>query len=190
MRFTLKVIAIFVAAFVGLSWAARGFPVWVVKVEPLRPDARVPTFGQSIEKGRRVDWENSKTSQSDGNAERDALRLATLQAANAYALSPCDQTMKANLVRALTAYATAWAEMAGCKNGTCFGGDARLDAAAAAFRTPADERVREALGEAFQQGGVTRDDFPASVRSWVLMFPKSRGFVKEACGAPVKRRVG
>ena len=60
--------------------------------------------------------------------------------------------------------------MAGCKSGVCNGDDKKLDAAAAAFQTPADVRVREELQGAFEQGGITRDDFPKAIRTHVLMF--------------------
>ena len=49
-----------------------------------------PSFDESVNEGIRKDWENSKTSQSDGNKERDKLRLALWQAAIGYKLSPCD----------------------------------------------------------------------------------------------------
>jgi len=49
-------------------------------------------------------------------------------------------------------------------------GSARLDAAAAAFKTPADIRVHEALRRAIEQGGISRDDFPRSLRNHVFMW--------------------
>jgi hypothetical protein len=132
LRFGLIAVGLFVAAFVGISWASKGFPVMALRLEPLKPDARIPTFEESVKQGLRKDWENSKTAQSDNNKERDKLRLELWQAAIGYNLSPCDKTMKKNLVEALTKYISAWSEMAGCRNGYC-GDDKRLDAAAAAF---------------------------------------------------------
>src|ERR1700752_2799860 len=102
-RFFLVAIALMVGAFVGVSWASKGFPVMSIRVVPLKPDARIPTFEESVKQGIRKDWENSKTSQSDSNKERDQLRLATLQAATAYELSPCDGTTRKNLIEAMTA---------------------------------------------------------------------------------------
>jgi hypothetical protein len=173
MRFTLAAIALFALAFIGISWANKGFPVMAMRVEPLKPDARIPTFEASVKQGLREDWENSKTAQSDGNKERDKLRLALLQAAIGYKLSPCDGTMKKNLVAALTNYTNAWSEMAHCKPGAgaCPGNiDQRLDAAAAAFKSPADISVHKALRDAVNQGGLTRDDFPGSIRNSVFMW--------------------
>jgi hypothetical protein len=141
----------------------------------------VPTFEESVKKGIRKDWEVSKTAQGDGDPKREALRLAVLQAANAFALSPCDATMKKNLVEALSAYAKAWTEMAGCKFGVCGGDDRKIDTAAASFSTPSDMRVREAVRAAFEKGGVSREDFPGSIRLWVTMLAGDPGDPVSAC---------
>lgn len=181
IRFMLIAVSLFGLTFVGISWASKGFPVMAMKAEPMKPDARIPTFEESVKKGIRKDWENSKTAQGDGDAKREALRLAALQAANAYALSPCDSTMKKNLVEALSAYAKAWSEMAGCKFGVCSGDDRKIDSAAASFSTPADMRVREAIGTAFEKGGISREDFPNSIRLWVTILANNPGDPVSAC---------
>ncbi len=181
IRFMLVAVGLFGLTFIGISWANKGFPVMAMKVEPLKPDARIPTFEESVKKGIRKDWENSKTAQGDGDPKREALRLAALQAANAYALSPCDSTMKKNLVEALSAYAKAWTEMAGCKFGVCSGDDRKIDGAAASFSTPADMRVREAISAAFEKGGISREDFPGSIRLWVMMLANNPGDPVSAC---------
>ena len=185
LRFGFLTVALFALAFIGISWASKGFPVMAMRseapkpqvrvapshAEPARPDAaRIPTFEQSVKEGLRKDWENSKTAQSDGDKARDKLRLELWQAAIGYNLSPCDATMKKNLVEALGRYTSAWAEMAGCRSGGCSGDDKRLDAAAAAFKTPADLRVHQTLREAIEKGGIAREDFPKAIRNNVLMF--------------------
>jgi hypothetical protein len=142
---------------------------------------QVPTFEESVKKGIRKDWEASKTAQGDGDPKREALRLATLQAANAFALSPCDATMKENLIEALSAYARAWTEMAGCKFGVCGGDDRKIDTAATKFSTPADMRVRQAVRAAFETGGISREDFPGSIRLWVTMLAGDPGDPVSAC---------
>jgi len=172
-RFALLAVGLFALAFIGISWASKGFPVMAMRAVPLKPDARLPTFEESVKRGLRKDWEDSKTSQSDGNGERDKVRLELLQASNAYKLSPCDDTMKKNFVTALTNYTQAWYAMAYCRAGV--GGcpnssNDRLDAAAAAFKTPADVRVHQALRDAIEQGGVSRDDFPRLLRNHVFMW--------------------
>jgi hypothetical protein len=42
-------------------------------------------------------------------------------------------------------------------------------------------RVREALRGAFEKGGISRDDFPASIRLWVLMLVGDPGDPVLAC---------
>lgn len=173
LRFALLTVGLFVLAFIGISWGQKGFPVMAMRVEPLKPDARLPAFEESVKKGIRKDWENSKTSQSDGNKERDKLRIALLQASIGYKLSPCDDAMKKNLVEALTNYTKAWSAMAHCKagvDGCPASSDERLDAAAAAFKSPADIRVHQALREAVDQGGLKREDFPVAIRNNVFMW--------------------
>jgi len=101
-RFALLAVGLFALAFIGVSWGGKGFPVMVMRAVPVEPDGRLPSFDESVNEGLRRDWENSKTSQSDGDSGRDKLRLDLLQAANAYQLSPCDDTMKRNFVTALT----------------------------------------------------------------------------------------
>jgi hypothetical protein len=199
LRFSIVAAGLFAMAFIGISWANKGFPVMAnpimanpiiaMRVAPLQPDARVPTFEQSVKQGLRKDWENSKTAQGDGDPKRETLRLEALQAATAFALSPCDATMKKNLVEALSAYARAWTEMAGCKFGVCGGNDNKIDAAAAAFATPADMQVRAALRTAFEKGGVSRGDFPNSIRLWVTMLVGDPGDPVSAC-ATGKRAEG
>jgi hypothetical protein len=143
--------------------------------------AQVPTFEESAKKSTRKNGEAFKTAQGDGNPKREALRLAALQAANAFAVSPCDATMKKNLVETLSAYAKAWTEMAGCKSGSCGGDHGRIDAAAATFSTPSDMRVRQAVYAAFETGGISRDDFPDSIRLWVTMLAGDPGDPVSAC---------
>jgi hypothetical protein len=176
LRFTLIAAGLFALAFIGVSWGNMGFPVMTVGVVPLKPDARIPTFAEAVKKGQREDWVNSKTNQSDGNAARNKLRLDLLQASTAYKMSPCDDTMKKNLVAALSSYVKAWSDMAFCKPGV--GGcpsssDERLDTAAATFKTPADANMQKTLREAIGQGGISREDFPGDIRRHVFLFSGS-----------------
>jgi len=173
LRFTLLTVGVFALAFVGISWSQKNFPVMAVKVEPLRPDARIPTFEENIKRGIRKDWEVSKTPQRDGDKQRDKVRIALLRASIGYKLSPCDATMKKNLVQALTDYTHAWKALAFCKagvDGCPARSDDRLDAPAAAFKSPADIRVHQALREAVDQGGLSKEDFPSSIRQNVFMW--------------------
>ena len=181
IRFTLIAVALFGLTFVGISWANKGFPVMAMKAAPMKPDARVPTFEESVKNGARKEWENSKTAQGDSDPKREALRLELLQAANAYALSPCDPTMKKNLVQALSNYAKAWSDMAGCKFFVCSGDHRRIDTAAASYSTSSDARVRQAVQAAFEKGGISREDFPGSIQLWVTMLAGDPGDPESPC---------
>jgi hypothetical protein len=61
LRFILCAVGVFAAAFIGISWASKGFSLMTVRALPMKPDARIPTFEESVKKGIRKDWENSKT---------------------------------------------------------------------------------------------------------------------------------
>src|SRR4051794_13652991 len=130
LRFIGAASAAFLVAFAGVSWAVRGFPLpdgpWrgIVQtasieiasnlaaparesgtvVTPLSPLVDKTFGGPEAKEFERKAWLAQHTSQSDKNPKLDALRMDALQAATAYKLSPCDKTMKQNLVEALTAY--------------------------------------------------------------------------------------
>jgi hypothetical protein len=60
-----------------------------------------------------------------------------LQAGNAYAMSPCDETMKSNLIAAVTAYTRAWQEKMDCprpQNMLMFCSDKKIKEVADTFR--------------------------------------------------------
>jgi hypothetical protein len=175
-RFILYVCMAFITAFVGVTWGARGFPVHFsgpVNVAPLQPTVTA-TFGdQSAKDYERKMWEAEHTAQSDNFPKLDKIRLETLQAANAYAMSPCDETMKSNLIAAVMAYTRAWQKRMDCprpQNMLMFCGDKKLKEVAAAFSTPLDIRVKAALFKAFDQRGIVKADFPADMRFDVLQF--------------------
>jgi hypothetical protein len=175
-RFALYVCMAFVTAFVGLSWAARGFPTRLASpdnVGQLQPTLTA-TFGdESAKEYERKTWEASKTAQSEKNPKLDAIRLDALQAANGYAMSPCDRTMKLNLIAALTAYTRAWQNKLDCPrpmNMLVFCSDQKLKDTAATFSTPLDMRVQEAFAAAFDQKGILKTDFPEAVRWDMLQF--------------------
>ncbi|MGJ4941814.1 hypothetical protein ACQR1W_14660 [Bradyrhizobium sp. HKCCYLS1011] len=174
IRFIAFVVMAFVTAFVGVSWVVRGFPIYTPSPHIV---AELPALvdksfgGKDAEEFERKAWVAQHTSQSDKNPKLDALRLDALQAATAYKMSPCDETMKRNLVDALTAYARAYQAKLGCSPSMrMFCGDKKIKEAADTFSTPLDQRVKEALFEAFDQKGVVRADFAGDVREEVLQF--------------------
>ncbi|WP_245310878.1 hypothetical protein [Bradyrhizobium valentinum] len=128
------------------------------------------TFGdESAKDYERKRRESGHTAQSGTNSSLDKIRLETLQAATGFEMSPCDSNMKKNLIEALTTYTRAWQTKLDCPV-KMFCNDEKLKAAAEAFSTPLDLRVKEALERAFRQPGIAKTDFPESVRFDVLHF--------------------
>jgi len=174
IRFVAFVVMAFVTAFVGVSWAVRGFPTQTPSpqiVAPLSALVDAKFGGEDAREFERKAWVAQHTAQSDKNPKLDALRLDALQAATAYKMSPCDDTMKRNLVEALTAYTRAYLAKLDCSpRMMMFCGDKKIKDAADTFSTPLDKRVKDALFEAFEQKGVVRADFAGDVREEVLQF--------------------
>jgi hypothetical protein len=173
--------------FTGVSWLSSGAPVPMVRVTPLQPNAALPTFAEARERVSREAWTESKTSAGDYDPVRDGLRLELMQAANAYSLSPCSPVIKANLVTALTAYATAVAEKMGCGSVMC-GNAARASAGAEMFSTPLDKRAREAAADAFDKGGITVKEFPSALRLTLARVVRTQGDAESACARTAGRR--
>lgn len=174
IRFVLFVCMAFATAFVGVSWAARGFPILSFEfTRPLQPTVTA-TFGdQSAKDYERKMWEAEHTAQSDGDSKLDKIRLEALQAGNAYTLSPCGETTKLNLIAAVTAYTRAWQKKMDCprpQNMLMFCSDKKLKEVADTFSTPLDIRVKAALHEAFEQRGIVKADFPEDLRRDMLQF--------------------
>jgi hypothetical protein len=181
-RFVLLVSMVFVTAFVGVTWMRRGFPIDMAAIGPsvpvvstsqLSPLLTTTFGGQNARDHERKTWEAQHTLQSDGDGELDAIRMEALRAANAYKLSPCGETTKADLIAAVTAYARAWQKKLDCPRPTnmlMFCGDEKLKKVAATFSTPLDIHAREALHEAFDQRGIVKADFAEDVRRDVLPF--------------------
>jgi hypothetical protein len=186
-RFVLFVFMAFTMAFVGTFWAARGFPVGSfnpVSVQPVQATLTT-TFGDNSGEKKREQLVEEQLRDPE-NAKRNPLRADALQAATGYALSPCDKTMKANLVAATGAYATPFNE--GRKCNTMFTNcDAVMDKNAAAYSTPVDLRVRAALHEAFEKGGISAADFPSELRMAVMSLANSQGNPVSACATSAQR---
>jgi hypothetical protein len=186
-RFILYVAMTFITAFVGVFWAARGFPMYFpspITLAPVQP-SRIPTFGDhSADKGRERLVEEQL--QNPENAKRNPLRADAIQAATGFALSPCDKTMKANLVAAAQAYARPLREMQKCNR---FLADCTpvIDKAIAAYATPYDVRVKQALHEAFEKGGIGTADFPPELQLVVASLASSAGSPVSACDTSAER---
>lgn len=170
VRFTVYAAIAFVTAFVGVSWAVRGFPMHSSRTVTALQPTTLPKFGDTGDTDeKRKEREAIAQAESVRDPALDKIRLDTLQAANAYSLSPCDKTMKANLVAALTAYTQAWQRVLGCSSSRMLCPDANRTRAATTFSTSLDKRVKEAVGKAFEQKGIVKADFPSSVQFDMLL---------------------
>ncbi len=172
-RFVLFTCMAFLTAFVGASWAMRGFPVTLSSPIGALTPTLTSSFGdESAKAHERKAWEAEHTLQSDKDPQLDALRMDALQAGTAYAMSPCDKTMKANLIAATAAYARGWVKIYDCQTPAMgmFCSEKKRDQANAAYSTPLDVRVKAQLAEAFDQKGIVKEDFPEDIRLAVLPF--------------------
>jgi hypothetical protein len=171
---------LFVISYTGVAWVMAGTPM--PGMTPEQPLIRVAALPTSAPRPLLAPAP-AALPPGDGNPQRDRLRRDALQASSAYALTPCDETAKALMIEAVSAYAKAWADMMGCGPDGC---DYRkINATAAAFSTPLDIQVRDALGEAFDKRGISIDDFPSLLRINVAMLVRGRG--APATGCPEKR---
>jgi len=180
-RFILFVLMSFITVFVGVTWAARGFPMGFSSpsiVQPLQPTLTT-TFGDHSAEKKREQLAEQQLQDPD-NAKRNPLRADALQAATGYALSPCDKTMKANLVAAAQAYAMTFYELHKC-NSMFTNCDPAFDKGIAVYSTPFDIRVRNALHEAFAKGGISKADFPPELQMSVAQLASSPGSPVSAC---------
>jgi hypothetical protein len=181
-RFILYAVIACVAAFGGVSWAMRGFPNPGKAFETAAPSpvagpqqTRLATAsrGQSAEDYRRKMWEEAEdTARSDRDSKLDRIRMEALQTADAYAMAPCGEFTRLNLIAALTGYTRAWQARVDCPRlltvPIC--GDKKVREIVATFSTPLDLRAQAALSMAFAKGGIVIDDFPAEVRRDMLQF--------------------
>lgn len=171
LRFAALAGTLFVVSYTSVAWVMAGTPmIGMPQPQPVQlaalPAAALRGTQPALPSG-------------DGHPQRDPLRIAALEASTAYARNPCNETAKAAMVEAVTLYAKAWADMMGCGPDGC---DYRkINSTAAVFSTPLDTRLREAIGAAFDQRGISIDDFPASLRMNVAMLVRGRGTPATAC---------
>jgi hypothetical protein len=157
LRFFGLAALMFAAAFLGMNWFLR--------VEPLKPDPRLPTF-QRVEGSLRVE----QSSVSDGDPTRDKLRHDVLDYAKALGDDPCNPQLKRAYIKTVIAYARAWLSIAPCVGTRTCGSSLdsqRLDRAQHAFGSPLDVRVREALARVHAKHIFGPADFPRDTVSLV-----------------------
>lgn len=165
---------LFVISYGGVAWVMAGTPlVGAAREQPPIRLAAAPASAPGHE------MSSPALPAGDGHPQRDKLRLDALAASTAYALTPCDETARAVMVRAVSSYAQAWADMMGCGPDGC---DYRkINPTAAAFSTPLDLQLREAVTAAFDKRGVSIDDFPSALRINVAMLVRGRSAPATGC---------
>jgi hypothetical protein len=193
-RFIVNAVVACVAAFGSVSWAMRGFPnpgkafetaaTGPVDSKP-RQGPVTTTFAKDY---HRKMWEEAEeAARNDRDPKLDRVRMEALQTADAYAMAPCGEFTRLNLIAALTAYTQAWQErVKDCPRLVTIPicSDKKIREVAAAFSTPLDLRVQAALSMAFAKGGIVIGDFPAEVRRDALQFGGSglQYWTVAACG--------
>src|SRR3569833_466451 len=98
-RFVIITCMAIVTAYVADSWAMRRYHMTIPSSSPageLKATLTTSFGDEGAKAHERKAWEAKHTLQSDKDPQLDALRMDALQAATAYAQSPCDQTIKAN----------------------------------------------------------------------------------------------
>jgi hypothetical protein len=194
-RFALYALIAAVIAFGGVSWAVRGFPIQAFETAAISPVAAGPQQrgvttafdGQSARDYQRRMWEEAEyAARSDNDPKLDRIRMEVLQTAGAYAMAPCGEFTRLNLIAALTDYTRAWQARVDCPRvltvPIC--NDKKVREIVATFSTPLDLRAQAALSLAFAKGGIVIDDFPAEVRRDMLQFagPGLQYRTVAACG--------
>ena len=187
VRFTALAAALFAMSYTGVAWVMAGTPLPGMSPEqPQTRGATLPAYAPGevtaslpLSSGPVVTPQPAALPRGDGHPQRDKLRVAALEASTAYALTPCDEAAKAIMIRAVSAYAKAWADMMGCGPDGC---DYRkINVTAATFSTPLDIQARDAIGLAFEKRGISLDDFPSSIRINVAMLVRGRAVPATAC---------
>jgi hypothetical protein len=167
---------LFVISYGGVAWVMAGAPIVGARRE--QPAIRLAALPTSVP-NHEMPGQTPALPRGDGHPQRDKLRFDALAASTAYALTPCDETARAVMIQAVSSYAQAWADMMGCGPDGC---DYRkINATAAAFSTPLDVQLREAVGAAFDKRGVSIDDFPSALRINVAMLVRGRGAAATGC---------
>jgi hypothetical protein len=152
LRFLGLAALMFAAAFMGMNWFLR--------VEPLKPDPRLPTFQRVVGPLKQDPIEQSSV--SDGDPTRDRLRHEVLDYAKALSDDPCNPVVKRYYIKAVVDYARAWLSIAPCvATRTCGSSDSqKLDRAQQAFGSPLDVQVRDAMAHVHAKGIFGPADFP------------------------------
>jgi len=198
VRSMILICVVFAGAFYGARWIRDGMPVPQLRMVPPTAEPRMRTFDEIRRRydadTLRQEWlawtdqlrRDAHTAQSDGDPERDKLRTAVIEAATAFAGSPCNAAFKEQYLQATGAYARAFATLAECpKYPACAGGDALMERAEQMFGSPADGRVREAI-QAVHAMGLSLKEYPGKIGWAVAHLAKSGNWTDDefSCISP------
>jgi len=152
LRFFGLAVGMFAAVFFGMKW--------FLTPQPLRPDARIPTFQRYDADSPRAQLESSSI--GDDDPTRDRLRHEVLDYAKALSDDPCNKTLRKHYVQAVNDYAHAWLSIVPCfATLSCRSADSiNLDRATKAFGSPLDSRVKEAMQQLHAKHLFKFGDFP------------------------------
>ena len=183
-------IGLFIAAFASMSYASRNHPIprvvpatitkpemrtaMVAPTLPLHsepragaiepPAAMKPNIAAAPPVEKLVPPKPAEPPEPvEKDPGRHRMRLTAIQAAQAYAQSPCDPATKAAFIVATATYLQA----------------AKMVADVLSWR---DIRVRTAVQAAFQAGGISKDEFPIGAQSGVAILSAPHGESASPCG--------
>lgn len=177
------------AVFVLASWAIKGFPtkrepVIVVREGPSPVQIRAQKYEEE-----RLALRARAAAESVADSALNEIRNATLRAATAYSAAPCDEDYKAQLIKALTDYVRAYIAKRDCFFFPMFCSQDNIEVSGAAFSTPLDRQVQNALREAFSRGGISSSDFPYGTQLAVrLVINGQETSAPPACRIPNGKR--
>jgi hypothetical protein len=157
---------LFALAFASMSWHTRGLPraltpgsgpAPLARVAPAAPEPVLAYVEPNVRPSERKGW-TLGVPQDDKSAGRNLMRLTAIQAANAYAHSPCDRAAKAAFIVAASTFIKSYAA-----------GD--------------DVRVREAMQTAFSKGGVSKHEFPSDTHAFMASITPGQEDADALCAA-------
>ena len=178
VRFTALAAMLFVFSYATVAWVMAGKPM--ADVTSVSRPIEAPQFAALPTNPATASRKAEPAAVGgDSHPARDRLRLAAYHASTTYTLTPCSESARAMMIDAVSSYAQAWADMMGCGPDGC--DYKKINATAAVFSTPLDIQVRDAIGAAFDQRGISIDDFPSQLRINVAMLVRGRGAPATAC---------
>jgi hypothetical protein len=177
VRFVALAAALFVMSYATVAWTIAGQPLAVTSLSNHQAEVEYTSLPTNPATANRK--AEPAPVGGDGNSARDRLRLAAYHASTTYSLAPCNESAKTLMIDAVSSYAQAWADMMDCGPKGC--DYKKINATAAAFSTPLDIQVRDAIGAAFDQRGISIDDFPSRLQINVAMLVRGRGAPAMAC---------